>query len=187
MKRAGRGHVGNLVSSLIATLALVFVIVLMVPRAEAPAAVNVDFLSLAHQAQETTTVPLAVPHVPSDWRSNVAELRTNTDSDTRTWFIGFIPPSGDFIALSQSIDAKPPTIIEESDSEPTGTTTIAGVEWVTYNNHNRPGDHGNVHYALATQTKQSSFVLYGTASESDFETLAIELQPTIAHQENNSQ
>src|SRR6478735_6355945 len=66
-----RQTVNNLVYSLLATLALVAVIVLVVPRgnptADAPA---IDYAKVAQEAQGSEPDPLLVPKLPAGWKAN---------------------------------------------------------------------------------------------------------------------
>jgi hypothetical protein len=64
----------------------------------------------------------------------------------------------------------------------TGTTTIDGVEWTVYDNRETSVDVGNAKYGLTTEAGDSTFVLLGTATPEEFETLAAALVPTIEAQ-----
>ena len=57
---------------------------------------------------------------------------------------------------------------------------IDGISWVVYDNRRSRADVGNAEYALATQAGASSYVLYGTADDDEFVTLARALQPNIS-------
>ena len=54
----------------------------------------------------------------------------------------------------------------------TGVTTIDGVEWTVYDNRESNADVGNARYGLVTEAGTSTFVLIGTATTEEFETLA---------------
>jgi hypothetical protein len=53
-----------------------------------------------------------------------------------------------------------------------GTRTIDGVTWDVYDNRTSSSDNGNVAYALATSAGHSSIVVFGTAADAEFRTVA---------------
>jgi len=173
----------NLLWSLAASVALMLLIVIVVVRPDQPPREAVDFAEIAAQAQPTIDEPLAVPAVPAQWTSNNAELGRSSDGIS-TWYIGFITPSDEFVALSQGIDANPTwlvTLLEQNLA--TGTETVDGREWTVYDD--REGeDPGNLAYAMVTESGDSTYVLYGTADDNEFRTMAGSLVAEIAANES---
>ncbi|MGN6428101.1 MAG: DUF4245 domain-containing protein [Leifsonia sp.] len=169
-----RQTVNNLVFSLLATVALVIVIVLVVPRGNPTAsAPPVDYATIAQQAQGAEPDPLLVPELPSGWRSNSAELRTKTADKVDSWYIGLLTPKGQFIGITQGFDANESWVAEQIDrSRIAGTRDIDGVRWDVYDNRDSGSDAGNVAYALTTTAGRSSVVVFGTAEDSEFRTVA---------------
>jgi hypothetical protein len=160
----------NLIGAILACLAVVLLIVIVVVRPTQPPRAAVDFASVASQAQSETDVALTVPHLPATWSSNDAHV--NKVSGITTWYIGFITPNQQFIALNQGIAANPTWQSNLlNGSAQSGTATIDGVRWAVFDerSHNAPG---NLAYALATTAGTTTFVLYGTAKDSEFEALA---------------
>lgn len=161
----------NLLWSLAASLGLMILIVVVVVRPAQPERPAVDFASIAAEAQPTIDEPLAVPVVPPQWDSNNADLGEARDG-VSTWYIGFITPSSQFIALSQGIDANPTWLVTLLDQHlATGTETIDGRDWTVYNARDSD-DPGNLAYAMVTEAGDSTYVLYGTADDNEFRTLA---------------
>ena len=166
----------NLIWSLVATLAVVAVLVFVVVRPDPVNVGPVDYATVAEQAQGDIPVPLAAPTLPTGWSANEAELRTS--KGVTAWYIGFLTPSGDFIAFSEGLDANPTwtdAILE--GKAPTGSVSI-GQNWVEYN-HRAEKDPGNVAYGLVTDVPGATLVLNGTASDADFATLASALLDSI--------
>lgn len=163
-----RKTVNNLVLSLLATVGLVVVIVLAVPRGEAPERPTVDYAQLAGQAQPDLPVPLLTPELGDDWGSNYADVRTAASPvagtpDIRSWNVGLISPDDEFVGLVQGVDANDTWLLAELDeARPTGTVTIDGVEWIEYANGSG-SDDGNVAYALSTVAGRSTIAVFGTA------------------------
>lgn len=161
----------NLIWSLVASVALMLLIVIVVVRPDQPAREAVDFAAVAAEAQPTIDEPLAVPSVPAQWKSNNADLGESNDG-VSSWYIGFITPSSQFIALNQGIDANPTWLITLLDQHlATGTETIDGREWTVYDARDSD-DPGNLAYAMVTEAGDSTYVLYGTADDNEFRTFA---------------
>jgi hypothetical protein len=167
-----RQTVTNLWLSLAASLAVVVGIVLLVPRGDQVFEPNVDYAQVATEAQGAVDVPLAVPDLGRGWRSNSAELRTGGVDKVVSWYIGFLTPSDEYLGLSQGIAANDSWLADLLAKSPAdGTKQIGGLEWTVYDNRDT-GKKGNVQYALATETDNGVYAIYGTADPTEAETLA---------------
>jgi hypothetical protein len=180
LKRRQRQTVQNLVLALGASLLIVLVIVLLVPRSSAPIDRDIDVAAVAEQAQFVSDDPLAVPELPEGWRANAAELRTSTVDGVTAWYAGYLTPSNEYVGMYQGLDANPTWVAGLlARTLATGTTTIDDVEWTVYDNRDSAADVGNARYGLTTEAGGSTFVLLGTATAEEFEQLATALVPTI--------
>lgn len=176
-----RQTANNLVYSLIATVALVIVIVIAVPRgnptAHTPA---VDFAAVAQEAQGSQPDRLLVPRLPGGWTSNSAELRTRTADNVDSWYIGLLTPKGQFIGITQGFDANTSWVADQVNrSLNAGTRQIDGVRWDVYDNRSSGSSAGNVAYALTTTAGKSSIVVFGTADDAEFQAVASALAGQI--------
>jgi hypothetical protein len=179
-----RQNVRNLVLALGASLAVMLLIVLIVPRSDAPIERDVDVAAIAEQAQAVNDHPLAVPELPGGWRSNDAGLRASQADGVTAWYAGYLTPSDEYLGMYQGIEANPTWVAGLlARTIATGTTTIDGVEWTVYDNRESTDDVGNARYGLTTEAGGSTFVLLGTASPEEFETFAAALVPTIDAQD----
>jgi hypothetical protein len=168
----------NLIWSLVASVGLMLLLVIVVVRPSQPAADPVDYATVAEQAQPGIDEPLAVPVLPPQWAANSADLGEAQDGIS-TWYIGFITPAEQFVALSQGIGANPTWLNTLLDQNlPTGTETIDGIEWTLYD-HRDADDPGNLAYAMVAEAGESTFVLYGTADSNEFRTIAGSLSTDI--------
>ncbi len=175
-----RQTVLNLVLALGASLLVVLVIVLIVPRSDTAFEPDVDVATTAEQAQVAIDDPLAVPELPEGWRANAAELRTSQVDEVTAWYVGYLTPSDEYIGMYQGFEANPTWAAGLlARTLATGTTTIDGVEWTVYDNRDTGDDVGNAEYGLTTEAGDSTFVLLGTGTPEEFETLATALTPTI--------
>jgi Protein of unknown function (DUF4245) len=161
----------NLSLSLAASLLIVIFLVVVVVRPDSSGAGTVDFQKLAAEAQTEVSEPLASPKLPATWTANSAELETGRDG-IQSWYIGLLTPSEQFIGLSQGIDANATWVANQlGERSSTGDANIGGVSWATYD-YRTGKDSGNLAYAMSAQIGHSDVVLFGTAVESEFETLA---------------
>ena len=153
-----------------ASLAIVLFLVVVVVRPAPTAAPAIEYATIAAEAQGSANDTLVAPKLPDGWSANAA--RFGTRSEVPTWYIGFITPTTQFIALNQGVEANPTwqgAILE--GAEQTGTTRIDGVTWQVFDQ--RDGENpGNFAYALAATIGVSTIVLHGTGSDSEFDTLA---------------
>ena len=180
MKHRQRQTVLNLVLALGASLLVVLVLVLLVPRSDTPMERDIDVAPIAEQAQVATDDDLAVPELPDGWRANAAELRTSDADQVTAWYVGYLTPSDEYIGMYQGLDANPTWAAGLlARTLATGTTAIGGVEWTVYDNRDSGDDVGNARYGLITEAGDSTFVLLGTGTPEEFETLATALVPTI--------
>ncbi|MCK8609025.1 DUF4245 family protein [Agromyces sp. C10] len=180
VRRRQRQTVRNLVGSLLASLAVVAVIVLIVPRSDVPIERDIDVPAVAAQAQAGIDPQLAVPELPEGWRSNAAELRDNRADGVTAWYAGYLTPSDEYAGMYQGLDANPTWTADLlANTIATGVTTIDGVEWTVYDNRETTAEVGNARYGLVTEAGDSTFVLLGTASPEEFETLARAIAPAV--------
>lgn len=174
----------NLLYSLAATLAVVVVLVLVVVRPEAPPRDPINYGLIAEQSQDQVAEPLVVPALPPEWAANSATLRTGSDGIV-SWYIGFITPNEQFVALTQGIDANP-TWVDSllSSTVSSGSEEIEGVTWQLYDNRVAvsSGDRisGNLAYAMVATVGANTYVLNGTADNSEFRTVATTISSIIS-------
>ena len=180
VKHRQRQTVRNLVASLLASLAVVVMIVLIVPRSDKPIERDVDVPAVAAQAQAGIDQQLAVPVLPEGWRSNDASLRQSEADGVTAWYAGYLTPSDEYAGMYQGLGANPTWTAELlANTIATGVVTIDGVEWTLYDNRESDADVGNARYGLVTEAGESTFVLLGTASPEEFDTLARAIVPAI--------
>lgn len=167
----------NLVFSLVASLAIVLVAVLVVVRPDDRGAVDaIDYQQVAAQSQPQASAPLAAPDLPEGWVANAAELREV--EDVQTWYVGFVTPGQQFIALEQGIAADADWLEATTDGRTaTGAELVGDTEWDSYD-YRGDEEAGNYAFSLSADDIGSTYVLHGTAELSEFVELAaaIDLQ-----------
>jgi len=170
--RRARQTVNNLWYSLLATLGIVLIVVLLVPRAQTPVRGDVDYRKAAAEASASLSEPVVVPRVPTGWSSNAAELRTETADRVTEWYIGFLTPSNEYIGFSEGIEANSTWLLQKVEgARESGSQGIGGLTWSVFDNRTAD-DPGLAEYALATTVDGTAYVLYGSADDDEFRTLA---------------
>lgn len=170
-KRRGSQTVFNLIIATVASLAVVLLLVIVVVRPDPGPIESIDVASIAADAQAGTEAQLVVPVLPETWSANAA--RFGEVAEVPTWYIGHVTPETQFIALNQGIGGNVTWLAEVVDDlEATGTATIDGVDWVIYDNRS-DRDAGNHAYAMSAELGDSTIVLHGTASDTEFQTMAL--------------
>ena len=168
----------NLVIALGASLVVVFIIVVVVVRPDqAGGPKSVDWVSVAKDAQQSVSTTLVVPKLPKTWTANRAELvdSQSAPDGIASWQVGFITPSTQYIGLVQGIKTDSTWVSAQlQDKKSTGDVSFGDLRWQVYD-HRADDDPGNLAYALVTTVGGTTVVLAGTASDSEFATLATEI------------
>ncbi|MFM6974839.1 MAG: DUF4245 family protein [Agromyces sp.] len=177
-----RKTLSNLIYALISTLALVVVIVLAVPHPNTQVNFSVDPTAVAAGVAPGLG---STPIVPAlDWTANAAELRTSADGVT-AWYIGWVAADSEYLGMFQAISANPSWVSSQvADTPPTGSRSLAGLDWVVYDNRDRSTDVGNARYALATTLTapdgtEQTILLLGTADDTQFTAAATAIAEAI--------
>jgi hypothetical protein len=180
-KHRQRQTLKNLVLALAASLGVMLVLVLIVPRGNAPLGRDVDVAAVAAQAQPDFDDALAAPELPDGWRSNAAEVRSSDADRVTAWYVGYLTPGDEYIGLYQAAGANPSWVSTQlSRTLPSGSTTIGGLDWVVYDNRESDAeDLGNARYGLVAEAGGQTVVLVGTATPEEFAELAAAVAPTI--------
>ncbi|WP_186307686.1 DUF4245 family protein [Microbacterium sp. 1.5R] len=171
--------VRGLIAALLATLAIVVVIVLAVPRGEPASERQVDMVGIAADVESSLDTPVLVPDLGDFWRVNAAGL---TNGAPPVWDVTLAPASQKergFVKLAQAFGVDSSWAPQRLNGiAPTDETTIGGLQWDVY----ALGDAGakqNVTYAIGTQAGDDYVLLYGSRSAESTADLAETLVPQI--------
>lgn len=171
----------NLVVALVASLGIVLFLVVVVVRPAPGPTATIDYATIAAQAQSGSSEPLLAPTLPPGWSANAA--RFETTAQVPTWYIGFLTPGAQFIALNQGIDANPSwqaTVLDGAAQ--TGSASIDGLDWAVFDRRDAK-DPGNFAYSMVTTVGGSTIVLHGTAETPEFELLATVIADELGQSE----
>ncbi len=177
-----RKTVNNLVFSLLVSLGLVLVIFLMVPRGTGGFAEHeVNVASLAADAAPSAGRELAAPEVPDAWKAKQAELRGG--DGVTAWQINYttVDEATGVEAYAAVAQAFTPDGVAVDDvwiaqqleqQAPTGSETLGGLDWISYDHSDRDPDSTNVLFALQAQHGDDTILVYGTDSPATLRMLA---------------
>lgn len=169
----------NLVAALVVSLGVVLLLVMVVVRPDSSPREPIDFHAVAAEAQPTVDTTLADPQVPEEWSANSAKLEQSV-SDVTSWYVGFITSSEQFVGMRQGIEANQTWLASQLDfAAATGVVTIDDVTWQLYDNRTKK-DVGNLAYVMSAELGESTVVLFGTASDSEFEELATSITTQVS-------
>lgn len=161
----------NLILALLASLVVVLFIVLVVVRPSDNLVKPVDYRSVAAQAQQGVSQRLVDPRLSKAWSANDAEFKSGSGK-TVTWYLGFITPGQQFIAVEQGIHVNDNWVTSLlGKARVTGHTRIDGITWAVYDQRHA-ANPGNFGYSLAGTVDGSDIVLHGSADDAEFSQLA---------------
>jgi hypothetical protein len=174
----------NLILALLASLVVVLFTVLVVVRPDNTLTHYVDYRAVAKQAQPGITATLAAPVLPSGWKSNDAELKSDSANDI-VWYVGLLTPKQQFIAIEEGVKTSNTWfggIL--GTQQPTGHTTIAGIRWTVYD-RTASVTTGNFQYSLSATVGTTRYVLHGSAQHEEAHELAAAIGAQIAARKGN--
>jgi hypothetical protein len=150
----------HLIAALLATLAIVAIVVLGVPRGEITPPDEIDVAAEAEQMSDAYDRTIVAPAVPADWRVNSARIEGD---DVPAWTIVYVPDAESYLRVAQAFEPDAAWVSRTlSGATPSDTVTIDGITWDEFEIAH-PEDAGNVSYALTTTAGADQLLLYGTA------------------------
>ena len=168
--RQQRSNLRNLVGSLIASLAIVALLIFIIPRPGGNQVPPVEWKDVAASSQMSAPGPLFVPELDDTWRGNRADIRDS--GDVIEWTIGLIGSGDEFVQIIQGFNAGPAWVSSQVRGRgPDGETSLGvGAEQVTWTIFDRSGvtDPGNRVWSVAAPTETGWVVVTGLTQASVF-------------------
>ena len=177
--RRAKQTTNNLIYSLLATAAVVAIMVLVTPRPTTNLVAAVDFKAVAKQAASSSNLPVLAPKLlGKGWYSNSARWNTKTADGVDNWYVGFVGPRNQYLGLTQAYSANPTwTVLQLQGDLVSGTTNMGGRTWDIWQATAKNDPPKTRDYALVTQVKVGNrtdeVLLYGTASAKEFRQFAL--------------
>lgn len=185
-ERRAKQTMNNLILSLLATAALVLIIVLVVPRPTTSLLPHFNYKAAASDAKASSNLPILVPElVAKGWYSNSARWTTQTADGVNNWYVGFVGPKNEYLGFTQAFGSNPTwTMLQLKGDLPTGSKKIDGRTWVNWNSTtvNDPvltRDHALV-TDIQVKNRLDQVLIYGTATKQQFNRFAALISQSIA-------
>lgn len=170
-ERRAKQTIRNLIFSMLATLGIVALIVLGVPRDDSSLIQRIDYETVAKSAEGSLGEKVLSPSVPDNWWSNAARLEKQLGLDV--WYIGFVTDENQFIGLSQAFESNASWEADVlAGNALVGEVEVGGLVWEIYPTRTPSDPPGTKEYAMLHRFGSSTVVIYGTAPESDFNMMA---------------
>ena len=175
-KRRARQTLINLLLSLGATIGVMVLLILAVPRDDSNRIQPVDYRAIAAAASSEAPGELIVPSMPVDWYSNAARFRTSAQDGVTNWYVGFVGPAGEFLAFTQGFDVNPTWVQFMLESNrPTGEIELAGQTWKVYETVETNSPPKSKDYMLVLEYETSAVFVYGVALKNQYQDLALQI------------
>ncbi len=169
--RRARQSVINLALSLAATVGVVLLLVLGVPRDDSSRLLRVDYVSEATAAAEVLGKPVAAPRLPDGWWSNSARLETS--EGVTSWYVGFVTPNNQYIGIRQTYEPNPTWVaLQLAGNGKAEIIRIAELDWEYWPTLNPSNPPGTRERALLHLSDSVAVVIFGTAEWSELELIA---------------
>ena len=184
-KRRARQTLINLLLSLGATIGVMLILILAVPRDDSNRVQSVDYKQLAAQAAPQAPGALLVPTIPVDWYSNSARFRSASQDGVATWYAGFVGPNSEFIALTQGFDLNQTWLqIQLEANKPTGEVTLGDKTWKIFESTKENNPKKSKDFLMVLEYESNAVLVYGVAPRQQLEEFAQQLSLLI--QANNT-
>jgi hypothetical protein len=185
-KRRARQTLINLLLSLGATIGVMLVLILAVPRDDSNRVQAVDYKELAVQAASQAPGPLLVPAIPVDWYSNSARFRSATQDGVATWYAGFVGPNSEFIALTQGFDVNQTWLqIQLEANKPTEEVVLGNSTWEIFESTKDNNPQKSKDFLMVLEYDSNAVLVYGVAPRQQLEEFATQLSLLIEANNTN--
>lgn len=165
-KRANASVIGMVIALLVCVLAFLPIVLMNpAPKGEGfrPA---VDVSSAARNAEGVAGFTPVTPDTGDTFTPNYARWDSGTGSGVPTWEVGFLTPKEAFIGLTQTSQANPTWVLQQTGNLPvTGTRNAGGQDWELR-------DSGKEKRSMVLEYRGTTLILSGTASLEEFAKLA---------------
>ena len=182
-QRRAKQTLNNLLLSLAATVGVMVLLVLAVPRDDSNRVQPVDYVAIAEQAAAETSEKLLIPTIPVDWYSNAARYRSSAQDGVANWYVGFVGPNSEFLAMTQALDVNQTWIqLMLESNKPTGKVELAGQSWQIFESVRENNPPKSKDYMMVLEYDKNAVFVYGVAPTEVLEDFALQLTLQIEGQ-----
>lgn len=165
-KRANASVIGMVIALVLCVLAFLPVVLMNpAPKGEGFRP-EVDVASAARNAGDVAGFTPVTPDTGDTFTPNYARWESGTSTGVPTWEVGYLTPKEAFIGLTQTSQANPTWVLQQTGNLPlTGTRNAGGQEWELR-------DSGKDKRSMVLEYRGTTIILSGTASLDEFAELA---------------
>jgi len=179
-KRRAKQTLNNLLLSLAATVGVMVLLVLAVPRDDSNRVEPVDYVAIGEQAASETSEKLLIPTIPVDWYSNSARYRSSAQDGVANWYVGFVGPNSEFVAITQGLGVNQTWMqLMIESNKPTGDVVIEGKTWKVYESVRENNPPKSKDYLMVLEYENNAVFVYGVAPTANLEDFAVQLGTLI--------
>lgn len=173
-RHRARQTIVNLVLALAASVGLVVVLVLIVPRDDSNRIKPVDYVGIAHGAAADSKLPIFTLTPPTNWWSNSAVFNENPVDTVQNFTAGFVGSETKYIGYTQAFAANPTWLaLNLNGMTVTGELQTDHFSWQIYQSVEKHEPAKTKDYQLVLNYGEQNYVLlYGVADKSEFTTFA---------------
>ena len=181
-RHRARQTIINLVLALAASVGLVVVLVLIVPRDDSSRIKPIDYASISHGAAIDSSLPIFTITPPDKWWSNNAVFNDNPVDTVKNFTAGFVGSDTKYIEYVQAFDANPTWLaLNLNGLTPTGELKTEHYTWQIYKSVEKHDPAKTKDYLMVLNSNDQDFVLlYGVAEPTEFEFFARAIDKKIA-------
>jgi hypothetical protein len=155
-------------------------LVLAVPRDDSNLVEPVDYVAIGEQAASETSEKLLIPTIPVDWYSNSARYRSSAQDGVANWYVGFVGPNSEFVAITQGLDVNQTWMqLMIESNKPTGDVVIEGKTWKVYESVRENNPPKSKDYLMVLEYENNAVFVYGVAPSANLEDFAAQLGTLI--------
>lgn len=179
-KRRAKQTLNNLLLSLAATVGVMILLVLAVPRDDSNRVQPVDYKSVALEASKQAPGELLVPTMPVAWYSNAARYRSSAQDGVDNWYLGFVGPNSEFLAMTQGFDVNQTWIqlMLEANKE-SGEIEIQGKTWKIFESVRKSTPPKSKDYLIYFEYDDNAVFVYGVSPKQTLEDFASQISLLI--------
>ena len=184
-KRRAKQTVNNLVLALLASLGVMLALVLVVPRDDSNRIQQVDYKSIAAEAEASSGQQILAPELPEGWWSNSARWSPKPADGVQNWYVGFVGPKNQYIGLTQAFGINPTWLaFQLKNSAKTGTQAVGDLTWDIYEALEREDSPKTKDFMMVLNYNETDTALiYGVAKPADFVEIASAIQDKLTEGE----
>jgi len=181
-RHRARQTIINLVLALAASVGLVIVLVLIVPRDDSSRIKPIDYAGISHGAAVDSKLPIFTITPPEKWWSNNAVFNENPVDTVKNFTAGFVGSDTKYVEYEQAFNANPTWLaLNLNGMTTTGELKTEHYSWQIYQSFEKHDPAKTKDYLMVLNySKQNYVLLYGVAEPSEFEFFAKAIDKKIA-------